>query len=111
MIQAQELRIGNWYNEFSIPKKADGMLIVKLLQIENAKKIAIDVSPISLTFEILESSGFERKNHYWTFKNFDIDLNEWFGFNNMVAKAPCKFVHQLQNLYFALTGTELTINL
>lgn len=23
--------------------------------------------------------------------------------------APCNFVHQLQNLYFALTGTELTL--
>ncbi len=30
-------------------------------------------------------------------------------FAEVVLNGNCKYVHQLQNLYFALTGTELTI--
>lgn len=35
-------------------------------------------------------------------KNFNCDDND-----QMVFCPPCEFVHQLQNLYFTLTGNEL----
>jgi len=68
--------------------------------------------PIELTEEWLIKFGLKKKtikSCYWTIKNFDVDLDGWFGFNKMVAPVPLKYVHQLQNLYFALTGNELTI--
>lgn len=70
-----------------------------------------NIRPIKLTEEILLKCGFEKGLKYFSYKDFDIDLKGWFGFNNMVANANIKHLHQLQNLYFALTNEELEINL
>lgn len=49
-------------------------------------------------------------------KNRQIDIyphdeyNFYFMINEIQMSIPLLFVHQLQNLYFALTGEELTIN-
>ena len=78
---------------------------------------------IPLTPDILEKCGFDidLNNFNWNaFKEFEnnglshyvtLRFNEkrgWF-FNH--AASPVKHVHQLQNLYFVLTGEELEINL
>lgn len=77
--------------------------------------------PILLTADILEKSGFEvKKNgspqrwhklgqfnfkfYKWKTEN-QIHMSNLNGFGNRI-----RHVHQLQNLYFALTGEELTIN-
>ena len=116
-MKASELRTGNWYNEFGMPKQADALLIVKLSQIEHAGKIAIDVSPIPLTEEWLLKFGFEKPAHSWCGKIFH--LSAWDNFplnwcvamnkNNAVVVLKLKYVHSLQNLYFALCGEELTV--
>lgn len=74
--------------------------------------------PIPLTPEWLEIAGFENKTTSWhTSKYFVKDRYEyWLGereddnalFRNDHYLAKCQYVHQLQNLYFALTGEELT---
>jgi len=134
MIKANELRLGNYiqiggstmdtYQTYK-PKKVCADLI-KAIAEENEERgndyILSVFQPLKLTPEILEKCGFERtKTHtdddwvngdyrlrqrvgaysfYRDYKNEDLDYF-----------ADIKHLHQLQNLYFALTGIELEINL
>lgn len=78
---------------------------------------------IELTSEILSNSGFIKEDHGFTIQvgnNLDlvIDLQgEVTGYGLNWKDSACyqwkhiNQVHQLQNLYFALTGEELTIKL
>lgn len=70
------------------------------------------IEPIPLTDEWLEKFGF---NKFPNQKKYDMDNfwacglrngNEWH-FEDL--ECFVKYVHQLQNLFFALTGEELTI--
>ena len=77
------------------------------------------VKPIPLTTEILEKCGFVRKGHTSSngsklvihhpesfYPNGRVYFNSW-----AIKNEIPKYLHQLQNLYFALTGEELTVNL
>lgn len=79
-----------------------------------------DLSPIPLTPEILEKAGFKYLEYRNKFQKtgFDFQLEEQTDVDDLRLLYGCEnfgvrihFVHQLQNLYFALTGTELTIRL
>ena len=90
-----------------------------------------DLNPIPLTPEILEKCGFANSEYYrhnhainaggcWYSVHYQDDTDEyWRGwiFNNDESDAAChrvakiEFVHQLQNLFFALTGEELNVQL
>lgn len=120
MINANELRRGNWV-------RWDNADI--FYQIENINEnTGSEEAPILLTSEILEKAGFV----------FDPSIQQDFSLvlslkarvsivyykgdtlccslyqdGNMIdfAAGAVKYVHQLQNLYFALTGEELLIEL
>jgi hypothetical protein len=86
--------------------------------------------PIPLSEDILLRLGFVRINHSWSLNDgsenyhYEINGNErhfLLYFNGRQFSANDgklssfryennKHLHQLQNLYFALTGTELTLN-
>lgn len=79
------------------------------------------IEPIELTEEWLKKCGFKKNgNYYWiSLANLKAELHvEIFGeylvfiiksdFCDLILD-PIKPVHQLQNLYFALTNKELTI--
>lgn len=82
-----------------------------------------EIDPIPLTPEILEKSGFKNQyEHYWikdkelllTLDKFWWWTNYWtpddeFGIEALVPYKEISYVHQLQNLYFSLTGQELSI--
>lgn len=90
------------------------------------RKVEIhEVKPIPLTEEWLLKFGFKKVNdnfitiesHHYENKNcwiyliadgFELELNTLSERNNLCR--TYKYVHQLQNLYFALTGEELTIS-
>ena len=122
MIQANELRIGNWVNFHNDNTYFEVTEITKEgLGVRNETMdtwIEIDeFSPVPLTPEILEKCGF--KDSEWEHKTKSeclfvgndiihiMDARD----KNYSFTAPCKYLHQLQNLYFSLTGTELIINL
>jgi hypothetical protein len=73
-----------------------------------------NIKPIPLTEELLLKFGFKKCD----LGGFSIktDKYEYIEFNSVLfcwvngTKKPIKYVHQLQNLYFALTSEELTIN-
>ena len=115
MIKIEELRVGNWVYIEGSRQQIDA--------IENAtapEKCEVDytlikhVHPIPLTEELLtEKCGF-RRNHYgglYLYGKFDFDLTKEGYFLVDDVGVYCKHLHQLQNLYFALTGKELPVNL
>lgn len=119
MITASELRIGNW-----IELKNSGFVKVDADNIGDIVNNPYIFEPIPLTPEILQQCGLNQmtntKMFYKEFENgnyLQIADNEIsLGGNDsstggMTFNIECKYVHQLQNLYFTLTGEELNIEL
>lgn len=108
MIQANELRIGNWllFTDFPVYNNP-----VQVRQGE-LKQEWLDwfAKPIPLTPEILEKCGFEN----WDKNKYSNDIlcltinGEGFLYLANQRHVNIFYLHQLQNLYFALTGEELT---
>lgn len=124
MIQANELRIGNCVKL----NNSDTTLVPRDFQ-RYCKSFGIfeEFEPIKLSEEWLLKAGFEKDDTGVDI--FDQDYCEWYQKEFPVIGILCqssdksyifdentdtlrlKYVHQLQNLYFALTGEELEINL
>jgi hypothetical protein len=121
MIKANELRIGNYFNYNNIA--------FKVVKIEN-KYIGLDkeddfgnyaniedIEPISITKEILLKCGFKKLgNDNYSIGRINLGLNYNISIDIDYVPIHClngkiKYLHQLQNLYFALTNEELKINL
>tara|TARA_R110002012_G_C11412052_1_gene587177 strand:+ start:281 stop:670 length:390 start_codon:yes stop_codon:yes gene_type:complete len=128
-MESKELRIGNWVN--FIPD--NGNFIVSEIDAFNSWSKTInglcpdDIKPIPLTEEWLLKFGFviHNKPHGYTeyikykkgtrqylHKLFTFkEYNDWdgkFGFSGTI-QTELNHVHELQNLYYALTKKELTI--
>jgi len=109
MIQVNELRVGNLLNFGGQPSEIRGGGI----QLLEDGKLHIVPIPIPLTEEWLLKFGFRVKmgsvthNHSFVKGKIVVRHSLRFGFHYDDLKLES--VHQLQNLYFALTGTELTI--
>ena len=118
-----ELRIGNWVkyphlignvlHEFD---SISGIFENNSVSIKSRPYTAFtldSVNSIPLTEEWLEKFGFTKGkfNYKWQFGNFIYDqkLKLWTWFGVQLHDYLIEFVHQLQNLYLALTGQELTI--
>lgn len=136
MIAANELRIGNWIDAeigtIKKPKKVNTIIngvytstpppSVESYIISYSRSIRLsNLFPIPITPEILEKCGFLQHhddcyNHVMYIKKvFDGGKLLWGVYPNeigggvVIRKAkPLESLHQLQNLYFALTGEELT---
>jgi hypothetical protein len=134
MIQANELRIGSSIEYFTpelewVLKTVD---VEDILQhVKSNDFIKEYYRPISITEEWLLKLGFERIEFddiisFWTIEFSDgyyLEFNIMIGYtsisikevNNIVGdttiylKTNIEYVHQLQNIYFALTGEELII--
>jgi hypothetical protein len=118
-MKATDLRIDNYYQAKSLEKKEyepyhrlDSYSMCQALHNE------INLKPIPLTEDWLIRLGFEQAMNGWFCKKEYLWLrqyklnNQWFAGVNGIGDIDCTridYVHQLQNLYFALTGEELTI--
>jgi hypothetical protein len=122
-MKSSELRIGNYFKH---------SLFEDYLEIQSISESGLcsakevnggfeieHTNPIPLTDEWLLKFGFEFhtnancQNFYYAKDAFiciraDEDF-EWFRYYNGDFYHELKYVHQLQNLYFALTGEELTL--
>lgn len=136
-VTAEELRLGNWLYSYTIFSLDDGKAAkegcispfrvdLKTLQMIYEQPLLVTMKPIPITPEILDKAGFHNypsgSIDRWKKNRLYIESSMWmkdqyrFKWENMdhTGSTPItkiKFVHQLQNLYFALTGTELEINL
>lgn len=117
MIQPQELRIGNYIEYNGEIMKLDGSLLCCYIQNE----LEFPLNPIPLTEEWLLKFGFEKAplvdkylKGYFTYDSklkyftYFTDIEDGGYENIIIQKEKLKYVHQLQNIYFAITGKELT---
>ena len=108
-VKAGELRKGNLVSQGEIIELKHYSARIKYTSDKERTALInyVDLIPISLTEEVLLNCDITAP----IFKsNFSKDIGGYFiwvgGF-----KVYIKYLHQLQNLYFALTSKELTINL
>jgi hypothetical protein len=134
MIKSNELRIGN-YVDYERTTHVVTRLLAHHVSHDWYKSIGEDaydtsydsINPIPLTPELLEKCGFVEKDgsdnvhSIFSLNDFHLDFDwrrrqyyspmeenngEWVTYGSSI-----KYLHQLQNLYFALTNKELIINL
>lgn len=125
-MKANELRLGNLVNhensDYDQPSeivKVDLGILEYIQENGDAKEKYLMYHPIPLTEEWLIKFGFEKRFvdeesiRAWVYELKEFKLvgmgfsNSEMSFTFMTRKI--KSVHQLQDLYFALTGEELTI--
>lgn len=115
-MNANELRVGNWYSQFGNLHQVTWDTIKAL---GDAPETQLWCKPIPLSPEILEKCGLVSKDDDggWRHNNcetFELEENylsmDGFAFVWDAAYAGINVtsLHQLQNLYYALTGEELT---
>lgn len=140
MIQANELRIGNLVNylcEDNLDDRKEWYepIVIDWQDLKNlsdrkkrnewltpCRAVKPDYAPLPLTEEMLLKCGFYHKGHGFYFFN----ITDWSNIQIKIYKSyvvvaisiqshsivvPVSNLHQLQNLYFALTGQELGVNL
>lgn len=115
MVKANELRIGNYVKtdtDTIVPIRGGGINAIETNQ--------LSVKPIPLTPEILEKCGFVKHGHAWNngqgnslhYCAEDHCLQiAVFGPTFVPIAFDVYYLHQLQNLYYALTGEELNVQL
>jgi hypothetical protein len=134
IMNANELRIGN-YVLIDNPKSHPNLLNqpVQVVGIQSRIDISFPNSNTSISVEIDIHNGLSQFNEFinpislteeWLLKfgakkfdlGFNLDANNFrFSFNSILLcwingiKTEVKYVHQLQNLYFALTAHELNV--
>lgn len=106
-MKATELRIGNWVMG-NKPFQVTGSLIALY---EGRQKLHHDTrtlpEPIPLTTEWLEKFGFEKHKDHYQLGKFIYNIHTgWWYRGRKIINYPI-YVHQLQNLFHALTGEEL----
>lgn len=125
-MKATELRIGNWTEYNIVDENIDKWILEEVDHTDIADPIWL--RPIPLTEEWLLKFGFHKQIGFIKFigekytNSFEVshnDLDKWYcfyrNFNKgkeddfVLLRNDLKHVHQLQNLYFALTGKELSI--
>ena len=130
MIKANELRVGNWVSKQGEEYQCGAATILMLERNES------EIEPIPITEDWLLRFGFEKKMLYPHIPtNGDFEIIKWihadsnggqyvvyFWYHSKFGELQCltdaigetisiahdiKYVHQLQNLYFAITGEEI----
>jgi len=124
-MKANELRVGNFvYEPLNENKKA--FKVFEIYHEEDYDKInyfnALNFKPVQLTEDWLTNFGFKRikvgigwvyeySNGVVAFSEVINNNKKLFAFNYSTEKYNyINYVHQLQNLYFALTGVELQLS-
>lgn len=134
-MEANEIRIGNWVNYTRESSKGviTGAHTINGIKHSNGWYVQVNdtwtefpesIEPIELTEVWLLKFGFEKRLGKFIGSRFTLGINprtedfiliieqvdntkqEFFYLNSF---HPIKYIHQLQNLYFALTQTELTL--
>jgi len=125
MIDTKEIRAGNWVKTGDGTSPGSEMqLAYKLVkEDEYSFTFAKQYFPIPLSADILGKSSFRHSFGNWSknieaeatedglpFLRYNQKANQWFLFERRLPFQPI-YLHQLQNLYYALTHKELPIAL
>lgn len=117
-MNANELRIGNFLTHIKSGK------YIQFKSFEGLHNVYMNpevYAPIPLTEEILLKCEFEDEMLEWSIirdvneisfaGEFDGENFEFTAGEGIPLSRKIKYLHELQNLYFALTGKELTVNI
>jgi hypothetical protein len=124
-MKANELRIGNYIlNEYDTPSKVREITHYECVFLGDnlLKQDLQNCNPVPLTEELLLKCGFNKKARriVWDIgwielwyssyaKNYQV---RFYKTGNDIEKViNIEYLHQLQNLYFAITGEELDVKL
>jgi len=118
MIKAQDLRIGNivsyrgeLFEVFDLICKSSVELDSEKLDRHVNNADLNNIFPVDISEEILLKVGFEKNRQEWSFESFCLQIFQgWLHYSageGLKLSNEIKRLHQLQNLYFALTGQEL----
>ena len=129
MIDSRELRIGNWvtdefFDTFKTFIKVDSINNKGInLEIEDDGKWAEiakiwigceynfeSLFGIPLTEEILLKCGFGKWLGLYSQNTFTLSTNNHIEYEHTQTSVKIKYLHELQNLYFAIKKEELTIH-
>lgn len=114
-MKASELRIGNLVSNGINHYAVDINMLYDLATLEH-----YPIEPIPLTPEILDKCGFEKNNighndfdiiALYAKEEFEIiQYSDGFGWDTGLGKiSDTNYIHQLQNLFYCLTGEELKV--
>lgn len=117
-MKAKELRIGNYVEFYLIDTalpESEWKWVLNPVEISDFEDIEDETSyrPIPLTDKCIKDFGFV--NYKETYSKFPLNIFlsangfEYFHAQFGGKFVKLEFIHQLQNLYFALTGEELII--
>lgn len=126
-MKATELRIGNWVSflikgtPIFVQSKVASVAETRL-RLESDPLTFYDIEgniqPIPITEEWLLKMGFQKSDSGRMYLNDDFYFENgqlWIGapdgqfWRYVMAQGNYDYIHQLQNLYFALTGEELIV--
>ena len=117
-MDSRELRIGNLLDrgdyicEFKMIEEEG--LMLEPIKYKQERFVERYIKPIPLTEEWLIKFGFELNlNNNWSHWNFGLNFykyGDFFESDQLPIFIYLQYVHQLQNLYFALTNKELEYN-
>ncbi len=132
-IKVNELRVGNYFKWSPLASMGIGNDTVTADRFNALATGWNDlINPIPISAEILEKCGFIKAEHNWFNKRYFTDCNEAAevmmitinassnrcAFYNEDFDTPAimtgiiiEYLHQLQNLAYAVTGEELIVNL
>lgn len=122
MIKANELRMGNIINtkQFGI-QTITGIICGSQVSVIHFSKTdhklhcaSFLCEPIPLTPEVLERYGLKNDDGYYHNEDYSFSIEErdneyFYEYDGRNIGKGCKYLHQLQNLYFVLTGEELEV--
>jgi len=111
-LDSHEIRLGNTYKI----EMGDGTYKSDLINLEDLRNLLDDdlddfYQAMEISEEWLIKLGFIHAGNFCDCINYKLNgIDIWLYANNEIAfgKWDLKYVHQLENLYFALTGEELT---
>lgn len=131
MIKANELRLGNLvrvrrskndeWRFCTVANLSGNTIQVKEFSVFEQIEHESFYEGIPLSPELMEACGFEKRDHEVLFLRINVLINSglWYNgcdmyihqFGSAGIIVPCEYVHQLQNLFWCLTGHELEIKL
>lgn len=116
MIQANELMLDNWVLESGIPTRIIAIDKTQCYTWQLRWTATANLQPIPLTPEIMLQCGFVKNNkqfiRVYNEQGNIITINDILGVLTLSSyDVELSSLHQLQNLYFSLTGTPLIIDL
>lgn len=133
MVSSRQLMVGNFFNHPKINNRFVEIHTIfrygnKVLVTDNPlgylyETVLDELEPIELDSDILFKCGFVQSSNRFYINNFFIQMFivaiEFIDGKQSTGKVgyglphhkPCIYLHQLQNLYYSLTGTELEIKL